>query len=138
MATQTLEELQAQAKELGIPLKGDEKASDLKKSIKDATEVKELVGKAKELGIELTGDETAADITKLVKAVEGANKKNAGKLGNNGKGSVARVILNDGNSKRVMEFTEREYGDGYVQAAREHFAAMKASKHTKGVLTIEE
>ena len=101
-------------------------------------EMKNLVETAKELGIELTGEETADDIKKLVKAVGDSTKNKGAMLGNHGKGSVAKVILNDGNSKRVMEFCERDYGDKYVEAAREHFAAMKASKHTKGVLTIEE
>lgn len=140
MANPTNEELIAQANALGIELKGDEKAADIKKLVKDATEVKGLVGEAKELGIELTGEETAEDIKKLVKAVKDATKNKGSKLGNHGKGSVAKVILNDGNSKRVMEFCERDYDgpDGYIKAARTHFAEMKASKHTKGVLTIEE
>lgn len=61
------------------------------------------------------------------------------KLGNHGKGNVAKVIHDDGNVKRVIEFTERDYPDGtYIEAARQHYARMKASPHLRGTLSLQE
>lgn len=63
----------------------------------------------------------------------------AEKLGNHGKGNVAKIIHDDGNVKKVLEFCERDYPKGdYVEAAREQFAKMKASPHLRGTLSIQE
>lgn len=75
----------------------------------------------------------------MAKTEEKEEKTEQTKLGNHGKGNVAKVIHDDGNAKRVIEFTERDYPDGtYVEAARQHYARMKASPHLRGTLSLQE
>ena len=72
-------------------------------------------------------------------AKEKAEKEEKEELGNHGKGNVAKVIHHDGNVKRVFEFSERAYPNGdYLEAARAHFAKLKASSHFRGTLDIQE
>lgn len=51
-------------------------------------------------------------------------------------GGVAKIVHKDGNTTRVIKFTERSHGKHYREQAQEHMDKMKKIKGLRGTLEL--